>query len=431
MSTTTHRFTPPTCTLEIKGKNPLFRRTDRDLLKFQFQLRFDDPRLVTSKQVTIQGDRQDLEQLQKAVNDYIQEFLHASFRSATRSNTDLKTKNKFQNDLPCLQPQGLVNHELFFGSLKHDNNNHKIKLATLQLFDLVTALEAYQTQIATLPERQARYKVISLWGGIAAVTIAGVGIATVMLKLRSPQVSPQVASSPQSEPNAEILELDEIIPPQAPKTARQPTAKPKLTEPLDSAKKLPPPPAVDIPKPKPDIPDPADYPLSDVARQSGLNNSMKETPANRQAESTIAIPPNTERAIAKSDTNPDLAKPNTTSGSRTAIDSNSEDLAQSERDSNFAFNSSPPQTSQLQEVTAYFQEKWQPPAELKQSLEYRLLLDGDGSIKRVIPLGKAAKLYLSKTNIPVNGESFISASESQPVIRLLLNPNGRVQAFIE
>ncbi|MBE9045930.1 DUF4335 domain-containing protein [Pleurocapsales cyanobacterium LEGE 10410] len=439
MSTTMHRFTPPTCTLEIEGeKFLLFPWKKQNLLKnHQFQLKFDDPRVPSSQQVTIKGDRQDLEQLQQAVNVYVGEFLYASFQPATTA-TKLKTNNRFQPNQPYLQSQGLVNHELFLGSLSHDSNNHQIKLSTLQLFDLVTALAAYQTEIAARSEKQAQSTAIPLWGGIAAATIAAVGIAIVAIESRSPRL----ASSPQSQPSAEIIEsdeLDEVIPPQAPKTAR-PTAKPQLSEPLTSAKKLPPPPAVDTPKPKPDIPDPADYPLPDVARQSGLSNSIPDPTANRQTESTIAIPPQT-----KEDINTKLTQPNIASRSETASDFDfkqelelgdsavkpAEDLAQSNEDDNLATNSYSTPNVQLQEVTAYFQEQWQPPAELKQSLEYRLFFDNDGSIKRVISLGKAAELYLSKTNIPLDGESFISPSETQPVIRLLLNPNGRVQAFIE
>ena len=448
MSTIIHRFTPPTCTLEIKGRKPLSRWTDRKLTKFQFQLSFDDPRIPTAKQVKIKGDRQDLEQLRNAVDLYVQRFLQASFQPANRFLAKLKINNKLPNKQPYLQSQGLVNHELFFASLSHDNNDNKIELSTIQLFDLVTALEAYQTQIAALSEKQTRSKVIPRWGGIAAATIAVVGIAAIVIETRSPSLngvqSPQVASSPQPEPSAEVEpdKLDEVIPPQAPKTVRTIT-KPKLSQPLDSAVKLPPPPAVDTPKPKPDIPDPADYPLSEVARQSGLNTT-KQTPTEGQAESTIAVtPPTKETAIAKKNVNTDLTKPNNITPQSDAIDSDveeellnnsvdtPEDLAQSSRDDNVALRSSSIQTRQLQKVTTYFQQKWQPPAELKQSLEYRLFLDGDGSIKRVIPLGKASELYLNKTNIPVDGKPFISPSQAQPIIRLLLDPSGRVQAFIE
>lgn len=436
MSTIIYRFTPPTCTLEIKGKNPLSRWTDRNFAKSQFQLSFDDPRVPTAKQITIKGDRQDLEQLRQAVNIYVQKFLHASFQPVTRSQIKLEIDNKPPNNQPYLQSQGIVNHELFLGSLSRDNN--KIELSTTQLFDLATALEAYQTQIVALSKKQVQSKVIPLWGGIAATTIAMIGIAAV-IKMRSPQI----ASSPQTEPSAEseLNKLDEVIPPPLPKTS--PIAKPKPRQTLDSAEKLPPPPAVDTPKPKPDIPDPADYPLSDVARQSGLN-TIKQTPAGDRAESTIIVTPSTqETAIAKKNINADQSKPNNVNLQPDAIDSKieeellnnsvdtSEDSTQFNQEDNVTLRNSSIQNRQLQEVKTYFQQKWQPPAELKQSLEYRLFLDGDGSIKRVVPLGKASQLYLNKTNIPVDGKPFISSSVVQPIIRLLLDPSGRVQAFIE
>ena len=463
MASTLHRFTPPTCTLEIKGKkSPLSRWTNQDILKnFQFQLSFDDPRIPTSKQVKVKGDCQDLERLQIAVNSYIQEFLYASFKSTSESNINSQPNHKSDYNQPYLQSQGLVNHELFFGNLTHDSTSYKIQLSTVQLFDLVTALEAYNTQIAALPElKQAQsQKVIPLWGGIAAATVAAVGITTIAIRSQAPH---NVASSPKSESLGDIPQLNEVIPPQIPERAKKPTPKPKITEPLSSTKRLPPPPAVDTPKPKPDIPDPADYPLSEVARQSGLNNpAKKKNAANQQTKSIIAIPAETKEEqdeIAKDTTLSDLGKSDTTPQLQTEINpqvdpeiasndnsqqtledrstsgrSKPEELAQSHQNLPTAANYFRSQSAQLKEVKAYFKDRWQPPAELKQSLEYRLYLNPDGSIKRVVPLGKASKLYLTKTTIPVRGEAFISPiSESEKsTIRLLLSPDGRVQAFTE
>ncbi|MGB5635951.1 MAG: hypothetical protein WBM86_24655, partial [Waterburya sp.] len=227
--------------------------------------------------------------------------------------------------------------------------------------------------------------------------------------------------------------------------------------------------AVDTPKPKPDIPDPADYPLSDVARQSGWNNSAKEKfAANKPAESTIVVPSQTQEekkstseengiesveSILSPEKITPIAQPesklpaenqaNQTNQIDAAINSPSDALGESSvkppkdktpsPNSDLAFRDSPPPPSQTEEVIAYFEQKWQPPEGLKQSLEYRLLLNADGSIKRVVSLGKGSQLYLDQTNIPVNGELFISPlSESQSsTIRLLLNPDGRVQAFTE
>ncbi|MGL5795988.1 MAG: DUF4335 domain-containing protein, partial [Waterburya sp.] len=169
MSTSLHRFTPPTCTLEVKEvKSPLaFWKKSTKLQKWQFQLYFDDPRLPTAKQIKITGDRQDLTQLQSAINHYIQEFLQTSFKS----NLDIEINNQPNHKQPYLQPQGLVNHQLSFGNLTHNHTADSIQLSTIQLFDLVTALEAYQTQITTSPELNSTQskKHMPLWGGIVAL----------------------------------------------------------------------------------------------------------------------------------------------------------------------------------------------------------------------------------------------------------------------
>lgn len=426
--TAKQRFTPPTCTLEIVSKSPFYLIKSKN--KLQFELRFDDPREPTRDRSVIKGDRQDLEKLETEVVRYVGQYLTSTFQPIDNINEpELSESCK---DRPRLKTQGLVNHELFFGRLTHDNLDRTI-LSTIQLFDLMTALEAFKTQ-ATHSNHKASPKLV-LWGGIAAVGIAAVGVAKI---LPQPPLQPNVASLEPSSP-PQKSRSDEVLPPDLPQAIAEPDLNPQPNEPLTSAKRLPPPPAVDTPKPKPDIPDPADYPLPDVA-QSGLNNAALSNSIDKQTESTVVI---TEEA---KQTNPNqvpvttaIAPSTNAESSKLDIPSNSPGLSSEEGNqlpqeaaSDIALDS-PPTTNQIQQVTAYFQEQWQPPAELKQSLEYRLLLNADGSIARVSPLGKASALYLSKTNIPLDGEPFVAAtSKSQPLmIRLLLSPNGRVQTFVE
>ncbi len=420
MLTTIHRFTPPTCTLEIKGKkSPLSRWTNKDTLKnFKFKLSFDDPRLSRDRQIVVTGDRFILEQLKTLVDRYIQANLHNSFIP------NINTENSYDSNKnqPYLKSKGLTNHELFFGNLNHDSDENKVTLSTVQLFDLVTALEAYSNQINALPELEEQAKkAIPFVGGIAAVALLGVGITTTVIMFRSPIEN--IASSPQAESPNTMPSFDDVIPPETTPKSRNKNPQPKINESLSSAKRLPPPPAVSTPKPKPNIPDPADYPLSQVARQSGLKPSVKnEQTKEKQVESIISPSPKTSPE----------AKPNPEQKIVTPKDSREEfDLA--DANNNIALKDAPAKPSQAQEIKAYFQDKWQPPADLKQSLEYRLYLNPDGSIKRVVPIGKASELYLNKTNIPVRGETFISPlKESQKsTIRLLLNPNGEIKTFYE
>jgi Domain of unknown function (DUF4335) len=445
-----HRFTPPTCTLEVtEQKSPLPHQQSAEPAKqFQFELRFDDPRQATTKQITIQGDQQDLLQLQIAINHYIQIQLQSSFQAKNLAENIQITPpltTRFGEQIPYLTPQGFMHHELFFGSLTHDSDRSSIRLGTVQLFDLVAALEAYQAKIQALsgvkPSRSWR-EIIPLGGGIAAIAILAIAMATVF----KPQPQPNIAtdtSQSQSQSQSKIPELNEITPPPAPDPRQQAVSTPKLTEPLTSAKRLPPPPAVETPKPKPDIPDPADYELSDVARQSGFDTPAKAKISSNQgakSETTILAnkptPPTASQtkitfrnqaqekadiaieAIGETVETKDLVAPSAIAD-RSSVKPTARIAAK--------------QPSQIEAVTAYFEDKWQPPGDLTQSLEYRLLLDRNGSIKRVVPLGKAAQLYLSQTNIPVNGEPFIAplTPSQSSTIRLLLNPNGGVQVFTE
>lgn len=86
---------------------------------------------------------------------------------------------------------------------------------------------------------------------------------------------------------------------------------------------------------------------------------------------------------------------------------------------------------QIAEVRDYFSQKWQPPTELNQTLEYRLVLAANGTIQRIIPLGDASERYVDRTNMPLMGESFVSPLQDRDhlQVRLVLSPDGKVQAF--
>lgn len=61
------------------------------------------------------------------------------------------------------------------------------------------------------------------------------------------------------------------------------------------------------------------------------------------------------------------------------------------------------------------------------------MLNGDGTIQRILPLGNAAGTYIDRTDIPLPGEPFVSPVEggANPTIRLVLTPDGKVDTFLE
>ncbi len=88
---------------------------------------------------------------------------------------------------------------------------------------------------------------------------------------------------------------------------------------------------------------------------------------------------------------------------------------------------------QLAEAQSYFEQTWKPPENLNHGIQYRLILNKDGSIRRIIPLGQRAQIFLDRTGIPLLGEKFVSplSGEKEETIRLVLNPDGKVSTFLE
>ena len=88
---------------------------------------------------------------------------------------------------------------------------------------------------------------------------------------------------------------------------------------------------------------------------------------------------------------------------------------------------------QVVEVREYFQASWKPPQDLDKNLQYSLLLNGDGSVEKIIPIGQASVEFYTNTNMPLEEEVFVSNIEGGKTakIRVVLRPDGQVQTFLE
>ncbi|GAC1468469.1 MAG: hypothetical protein NVSMB70_13760 [Chamaesiphon sp.] len=88
---------------------------------------------------------------------------------------------------------------------------------------------------------------------------------------------------------------------------------------------------------------------------------------------------------------------------------------------------------QVSEARNKLQQRWKPPQGLTQNLQYNLLLSGDGSIERIVPLTEAAKTYIDRTGMPGPGEPFVSplGGGHASTIRAVLNSDGKVETFLE
>ena len=88
---------------------------------------------------------------------------------------------------------------------------------------------------------------------------------------------------------------------------------------------------------------------------------------------------------------------------------------------------------QLDEIQEYFQKRWKPLENLEQTIEYRLIIENNGSFKKSIPLGHFAMVYRSQIEFPEAGSPFVSPLKTlnSQSIRLVLIPDGTVKTLLE
>lgn len=469
------RFTPPTCTLEILGKKSLLSRwSNKIVLKdARFKLSFDDPKILEAEPIVIKGDRKELDTLYNSVLDYSGRFLSQSFATNYQGTTTSRLQEEKSSQLISLTPKSLVSHQLSWLSLSGGSPIKPIQLSATQLFDLVTALEDYKSEMLMLTQLETQQKspsIIPIGWSVAGLVLV-VGLTSIGLKVASnQQVNDSIARNSTETSITPEIATPEVIAPQLP-TSNNSAPNLQEDEALSSSEILPPPPSVNTPKPPPDIPDPALYPPSGslqippLASFPDLNQPSVDGQAidsvqnnNAQVESKITVPPQppvkspvespiqskTQTRVARSqtdipvNTNPQGSPPesssNFSSDRQQEINiaaSNLENKPSSR--STIDPSSKIPQLVQQLEIEAYLQQKWQPPSELRQTLEYRLFLAQDGSLTKIIALGKTSANYLDRTGLPNQGQSFVAPlnNRDSATVRLLLSPDGEVRTFLE
>lgn len=375
-----------------------------------------------------------------------------------------------------LQPRGLLAHDLFLGRLATEESGPVVDLSVLQLFDLATALDEYAADVVALPNLNPPLpwkKALPTWTPTAAAVLLSVGLTTAAIKLLDrPLTTQQTASLKTGQtPNAGVqTPLTSQVPP-APTTPLliSPLPTPAVPPSIAASPKLPPPPPVTVPAPtltdlqgrqRPTItvnPSPATIPIppnssapsllpgplasrrdptansksASLGTSSGNSSAQQKTPS---ASPTLPPPlPELPPLISTSSTPEVAVQDAPSSTARTAppsAESNQSEPTSSDNAANSKLSDTIPQVA---EIRNYFEQRWKPPSGLTQTLEYSLSLNTDGSIQRILPLGKAAGDYIDRTNMPLPGEPFVSALEvsGNPIVRLVLTPDGKVQTFLE
>ncbi|MBA3920590.1 MAG: DUF4335 domain-containing protein [Nostocaceae cyanobacterium] len=480
------RYTPPTCSLEVVAESsPLSRWMGRTVLKqLRFVLSFDDPRQPEEDRMTIRGDRYQLEALHTAVTNYVQELLQQSpdrFHAAYFSNSNQESEkeetsshstpqtialnpNPHLGNGVHLQPSNNgLNHNLYLGSLFTEASASVIPLSVLQLFDLATALDEYTADAVALPTQKRRKFAVPAWAPVAAVAAVAVALIPLTMQL-VPKRTQQIASTdtaaqpPQAQLPLSATPATGITP------LAVPDKLPAVPPPLSSLPQVPTaafPTAgtLTVPATKTGIPSAQNVPGS-IANPTTITPPEKKS-TTRTKTSTVKPPstittnpfaaaslpsrseivssplgarkpvtPNSTRRGASS-VQPSLATstvPDTTTTAGQLVDrlGGSPRTPEASNDAT-AFDTTP----QVAEARAYLKRRWKAPSGLKDSLQYSVTVDVDGTVQRILPLGNLASTYVDKSGMPEIGSHFVSANKNGQTseIRVLLSPDGTVKTF--
>ena len=459
-SSVLRRYTPPTCTLEVAAiGSALSRWTDRAVLKnLRFELSFDDPTITSDQQVTIRGNRNQLEALWEAVSGYVQTILLQPVEALSQNEpidrlgdrlgaSHLAEENNSAGRLHeagiNLQSQGRLKHDLHLGTLASEEAA-VIPLTTLQLFDLANALDEYHAEALTLPSlgRSRWLKVAPAgWMQVAAAAVLVVGVSVPMVKFVTGLSAPQTMTTASTK-DVEISTAQragDLPAPLAPGTTPPPLTltplKPPASPPVGTTVFPAPVPGV---APAPVVPSaPVEkVPVQPTTIEIPGEPSFPAIPSSPPNAPTTEAPPRLEGTEGFEQSSQSAPQSTPQASSDVANDLAAAGLATPKPNAPSSAegrSASPASNNQANEVKTYFQQKWQPPEGLTQTLEYRLLLNPDGSLQRILPLGDASANFLDRTNMPLLGEPFVSPTtgDKQPQIRVVLEPDGKVQTFLE
>jgi hypothetical protein len=484
------KYTAPTCSLEILARAPVnktdWRRSDQAPHSFQLQIHYlefgtsaiaaaTDP---TQLSIALRGTLDQLQTLHQAVQTYLYKFLGKTDLSQF---ADEPVTVLFSSNDIALIPKTLTQHTLQLGSLASDLSIPAVELASTQLLDLSTTLDSYAHEaVKMVRQRQPRLGRWSQATQVAAVGVAAMGITGLVASLMSYSLLPQLASNdaqnsdtalkePRPEAQGSLpglpvgpslssgkaaetspgLAFGPILPPGViagiSAGTRTPIPKPNSTIGKLTVPPIPIPRSSQLPSPAvlftPGDPKAIAFTPRPTSRTSTPLSDMLASRLPETQSPSPLIPP----APLIPNAAPAQPAPATSAfqtGERTRNQAPRSQPLQTltplgkqapQQDSKLATGSTAFDTiQQISEVRQYFQDRWQP-ANADQVLEYRLMLNSDGSLWQIVPLGEAAGRNLDRTGMPSVGATFVSPipRNQKAKIRLVLFPDGKVQTFLE
>jgi hypothetical protein len=452
--TVIRRYTPPTCTLEIAAKqSPLSRWMGKIALKdLRFKLSFDDPRVSDDRWMTLRGDRDQLEELSDAVNQYVQSFLNQS----SGSGTLLAEPTQANATGIAFQPKGLLSHQMILGSLATESSGDAVSLSSTQLADLATALDEYAAEATSLPklERAAWIQQPRNLAGVAAGLLVAVGLSTSVLNGLN-RSTPSTANAPTASSSDQRLAVQPPASP-SPNLPMLGSLPPGQMPPLGSMTPGPSPSPTIIgalPSPSPGA-SPTNAPI--ISNVPNTNNTVGQT-----KPEIVNIPNPSTPNIQTSEKSSPTTQPNAVAvapipGGMTdaevlrkqqALESNSADALKDAPEPApptpmtapapaAARSAAPAANNRFEQASALrqrVQENWKKPEASAGSMEYRITINADGTLGAVEALTDQAAQAQVSSGIPATGSQVAPRSlDGKPsTVRLNLGADGLVNAVPE
>ena len=424
-------YTPPTCTLEVTAKaSPLSRWTGTPTVRsIQFLLSFDSLAQRARESVEIYGDQTQLSTLTETVTHYIQTVLASrpsDLPLSVPEQLEPPTATPDISGAVALRPRSLLTHELWLGNLATEQSGPSLLLKVSQLYDLATALENCTADLQQLPTLIAADRpAVMPFLKSAALVLITVGLGTATWRLFQPgpiAVNPSTSTSKTAM--APVRPTPSTLPP-VPSAPSRPLRLPSIQLPTRSS--------------SPSAPNSLAQQNSNLSEPSSSSGDLASKPLrvkpNQQpAQSITSLPPEN---LAGSTQDSAGQQTQTMASAPSASMSRSKAFSQLEAapapskvtEQATLFDTVP----QVAEVRSYVATRWQPASPPPKTLEYRVTVNGDGSLGGVEPLGVSAQQYLAQVPLPQGSAAFVSApaSGSRQNIRMLLHQDGTVQTFLD
>jgi Domain of unknown function (DUF4335) len=163
--------------------------------------------------------------------------------------------------------------------------------------------------------------------------------------------------------------------------------------------------------------------------------ATKPNPKPIEQNETVSTPQASFEPFTPVPKNPNLIDPNQSSPEPTDPQTPAIVPNQPLQSNAGVFGADPTDNPSLQETKRFFQGKWKANNTQSNALQYVLQVSGkSGNVRSITPQGAAATTYLQQTKFIKTGQKLISpaaAGSSDQKIRVLLQPDGTVDTFVE